>query len=107
MLFRSVFGLDAQVKAGKITPLSVTSAQRFPQLPDVPTVKETLGFDMDSSVQYGFLTHGGVPKAIVDRIGREMAEISMKSEMTEQIRKQGYEPMAMPPMNSASTSVCA
>lgn len=95
--FGAAFGLDAQIKAGKITPLSVTSAQRFPQLPDVPTVKETLGFDMDSSVQYGFHTNGGTPKAIVERINREMAEISMKSDMTAQIRKQGYEPMTMTP----------
>jgi tripartite-type tricarboxylate transporter receptor subunit TctC len=94
--FGAVFGLDAQVKAGKITPLAVTSAQRFPILPDVPTVKEAIGLDMDSTVQYGFYTTGGTPKPIIDRLGREIADIA-RGDMAAQIRKQGYEPLTMTP----------
>jgi tripartite-type tricarboxylate transporter receptor subunit TctC len=94
--FGAVFGLDAQVKAGKITPLAVTSAQRFPILPDVPTVKEAIGLDMDSTVQYGFYTTGGTPRPIIERLGKEIADIA-RGDMAPQIRKQGYEPLTMTP----------
>jgi len=94
--FGAVFGLDAQVKAGKITPLAVTSAQRFPVLPDVPTVKEAIGLDMDSTVQYGFFTTAGTPKAVLDKLAKEIASTA-SGDMAAQIRKQGYEPITMSP----------
>ena len=94
--FGAVFGLDPQVKAGKVRALAVTSAARFPALPDVPTVKEAIGMDLDLAVQYGFFTSGGAPKVVVDRLGREIADIA-KGEMAAQTRKQGYEPLTMTP----------
>jgi tripartite-type tricarboxylate transporter receptor subunit TctC len=94
--FGAVFGLDAQVKAGKVRALAVTSPARFPVLPDVPTVKEALGTDLNLTVQYGFFTGGGVPKPIVDRLAREIADLA-RGEMAPQIRKQGYEPLTMTP----------
>jgi tripartite-type tricarboxylate transporter receptor subunit TctC len=86
----AAFGLDAQVKAGKITILGVTSANRFPLLPDVPTIKEQIGFDMDSVVEYGFFTTQGTPRPVVDKLAREIADIMTKTDVGAQIEKQGY-----------------
>jgi tripartite-type tricarboxylate transporter receptor subunit TctC len=94
--FGAVFGLEAQVQAGKVRAYAVTSANRFPIIPDVPTVKEAIGMDLDLTVQYGFFTGGGVPKPIVERLAREIADIA-KGDMAPQIRKQGYEPLTMTP----------
>jgi tripartite-type tricarboxylate transporter receptor subunit TctC len=95
--FGGTFGLDAQVKAGKITALAVTSAKRFPILPEVPSVKEAIGVDMDSTVQTGFMTTYGTPRAVVEKLALEIAEVVMKTEMFDQIRQQGYEPLVMTP----------
>ena len=95
--FGAVFGLDQQVKAGKITPLAVTSSKPFPILPDIPTVKSAIGLDLDLTIRYGFATTAGTPKPIVDKLAREIADIVMKSEMNAQIRSQGYEPQVTTP----------
>jgi tripartite-type tricarboxylate transporter receptor subunit TctC len=95
--FGAVFGLDERVKSGQVTALAVTSAQPFPALPDLPTVKAAIGLDTDLKVRYGFATAAGTPKAIVDRLARELGELSTRSELTAQIRKQGYEPESTTP----------
>jgi tripartite-type tricarboxylate transporter receptor subunit TctC len=93
----AVFGLDQQVKAGKITALAVTSARRFPPLPDIPTAKEAAGIDMDATIQYGFFTHVGTPKPTVERLVKEMTDIVLRTDMRAQIVKQGYDPLTMSP----------
>jgi tripartite-type tricarboxylate transporter receptor subunit TctC len=95
--FGAVFGLEERVKSGQVTALAVTSAQPFPALPDLPTVKSAIGLDADLRVRYGFATTAGTPKPIVDRLARELGELSMRSELTAQIRKQGYEPESVTP----------
>ena len=94
--FGAAFGLDGHVKAGRITPLAVTGATRFPQLPDVPTIKEAIGIDFVSVVDYGYYTTQGTPKAVVDKLSRDIADVMQSNEMKDQIRKQGYEPRAIP-----------
>jgi tripartite-type tricarboxylate transporter receptor subunit TctC len=55
------------IRAGKITALAVTSAQRSPLLPDVPTMAETLpGFEIDT--WWGLVAPGGTPKDVVTRL---------------------------------------
>jgi tripartite-type tricarboxylate transporter receptor subunit TctC len=55
------------IRAGKITALAVTSAQRSPLLPDVPTMAETLpGFEIDT--WWGLVAPGGTPKDVVARL---------------------------------------
>ena len=83
-------GLDAQVKAGKVTILGVTGATRFPLMPDVPTVKELIGYDMDSVVEYGFFTTQGTPKPVVEKLAKEFADIFTNTDVRGQIDKQGY-----------------
>jgi tripartite-type tricarboxylate transporter receptor subunit TctC len=88
--FGAAFGLEPQVKAGKITLLGVTSAGRFPLLPDVPSIKEAIGYDLDSVVEYGFFTTFGAPKAVVEKLEKEIHDIMAKTDVKEQIEKQGY-----------------
>jgi tripartite-type tricarboxylate transporter receptor subunit TctC len=55
------------IRAGKITALAVTSAQRSPLLPDVPTIGETLqGFEVDT--WWGLIAPAGTPKDVVARL---------------------------------------
>lgn len=57
----------AQIKAGKVQALAVTTARRHPSMPEVPALAEALpGFE--TLAWFGVLAPAGTPKAIVDRV---------------------------------------
>ena len=61
----------AHIKAGKLRALAVTTAKRSEELPDVPTVAETVpGYE--ASAFFGFGVPHGTPKEIVDRLNEEI-----------------------------------
>ncbi len=61
----------AHIKAGKLRALAVTTAKRSPELPDVPTVAETVpGYE--AVAFFGFGATHGTPKEIVDLLNKEI-----------------------------------
>lgn len=59
------------IRAGKLRPLAVTTAQRSPELPDVPTVAETVpGYE--ASAFFGLGVPRGTPKEIVNLINKHV-----------------------------------
>jgi tripartite-type tricarboxylate transporter receptor subunit TctC len=61
------------IKAGKLRALAVTTAKRSPELPDVPTVAESVpGYE--ASAFFGFGVPHGTPKEIVDKLNHEINE---------------------------------
>jgi tripartite-type tricarboxylate transporter receptor subunit TctC len=59
------------IRAGKLRALAVSTSKRSPELPDVPTVAETVpGYE--ASAFFGFGVPHGTPKAIVDRLNQEI-----------------------------------
>jgi tripartite-type tricarboxylate transporter receptor subunit TctC len=61
----------AHIKAGKLRALGVSTAKRSPELPDVPTIAETVpGYE--ASAFFGFGVPRGTPKEIVDRLNSEI-----------------------------------
>jgi tripartite-type tricarboxylate transporter receptor subunit TctC len=70
----------SQIRAGKLRPLAVTSAERDPVLPDVPTVRES-GLDFEGGMWTGLYAPAGTPGAIIDKLYREISTI-LKSEGT-------------------------
>lgn len=97
LLVSSVPSAMAQVKAGKLRPLAVTSAKRSTSLPDVPTVAESgyKGFDM--STWYGLLMPAGAPAPIVAQMNGAVNKLLATPEMQKAIHDQGAEPLAMTP----------
>ena len=64
-----------QAKAGKVKILAVSTAQRSPYLPDVPTLKES-GIDVEADAWNGLIAPGATPKSIIDKINKDVADIS-------------------------------
>lgn len=64
-----------QVRTGKVRALAVTSAQRSPALPDVPTMNESGFKDFDDLTWFAFLAPAGTPPAIVNRLNTEINKI--------------------------------
>ncbi len=80
------------VKAGKLKPLAVTSAQRYPALPNLPTVADTLpGYEIGS--WYGVLAPAGTPRDVVKKLSDDVAAVVRRPEMQEKLLAQGAKPV--------------
>ncbi len=63
------------VKEGKLVALAVTSPQRAPVLPDVPTLGETMPEFKRPETSHALLAPAGTPRPIVNQINKEIARI--------------------------------
>lgn len=74
------------VKAGRAKMLAVTSANRWPAMPDVPTLRES-GIDMPPSFNswIGLFAPAGVPADIIRRLNAEMVKVMNDPEFKERI----------------------
>ncbi len=95
LLVSSVPSAIAQIKAGKLRPLAVTSAKRSSSLPDVPTVAELGMKGFDVSTWYGLFGPKGMPQPVVAKINTEVNKLLGMKEVQEAIQAQGAEPQAM------------
>ncbi len=71
MMFAGVTGARALAKGGKIRMLAVTSAQRLPVLPEVPTLLES-GIQYESKLWHGLVASKDVPPAIVEKLNADL-----------------------------------
>jgi tripartite-type tricarboxylate transporter receptor subunit TctC len=97
LLVSSLPSAIAQLKAGKLRALAVTSAARSSSLPDVPTVAESGYKDFDVATWYGLFMPAGTPAAVVITMNTKVNELLATPEMKAAIQAQGAEPQAMKP----------
>jgi tripartite-type tricarboxylate transporter receptor subunit TctC len=96
LVIETATAASAQIRAGKIRPLAVTSAARHPGLPEVPTVAETLpGFEVTSWL--GLALAGGTPRAVVERLNAELRAIVELPDVRQRINDLSGVPMASSP----------
>lgn len=82
---------------GKIKPLAVASATRFPSYPDVPTFAE-LGYpEVDMPGWGAAFVPAKTPKAIVDKLNTEMGRILVMPDVRAKLLELGYEPAPWSP----------
>ncbi len=75
LAFDGLASSSPQIKAGKLTPLAVTSPERSPLLPNVPTMTE-LGYkNFEMTTWYALWAIKGTPQAIVDRMYAETVKV--------------------------------
>jgi tripartite-type tricarboxylate transporter receptor subunit TctC len=89
MMFSNVADIGAQIKAGKVKPLAVTSAKRAPSLPDTPTMQESglAGFEINS--WFGILVPAGTPAPIVARLNTETHKVLARDDVRATLGAQG------------------
>lgn len=68
MMFDSTIAIVPHIKAGKVRPIAISSSERSPLLPDVPTFKEAGLPDVEAYAWYGMFVRSGTPKEIVDKL---------------------------------------
>jgi tripartite-type tricarboxylate transporter receptor subunit TctC len=86
----------AQVRAGKLRALAVTSKQRSPALPDTPAIDEIVpGYD--ASGYFGFGAPSATPAAIISRLNKEIQAAVVDPPVKEKLVTLGIEPLQMTP----------
>ena len=87
----------AYVRSGTLRALAVTSTKRAAALPDVPTVGEAAGHDVEADIVTGFLVRAGTPPEIVALLHGEVVRIMALPDVRERLATLGYEAVANTP----------
>ncbi len=98
----AVSGVIPLAKSGKLKLLAVLESKRFPRIPDVPTVGETLpGFEKPAS-WFGFFGPAGLSPAIANRVQAESARAFNAPEIRDRLEEMGLVVLGSTPGEFAS-----
>lgn len=77
------------IKSDKLNILAVTGSQRFPSLPNVPTMVESGYPGLEANGWFGVFLPASTPKPIVDKLGAEVAAIVKSPELNKRLTDMG------------------
>ena len=89
--------LTGPLKAGTLRGLAVTSAKRQPSWPNIPTMAEAGVPDMVVPVWTAFFAPAKTPRAIIERLQKEVARAVQTPEVKERFAQMGLEPVGSTP----------
>jgi tripartite-type tricarboxylate transporter receptor subunit TctC len=96
MGFVGAVGATPHLKAGRLRPLAVTTAQRSSNLPDVPTMASMFpGFETDA--WYGFFLPIGTPAPVVSRLFEEIRKAQAAPDVKAAMARDGADPRNLGP----------
>ncbi len=87
----------ALIDGGQLRAVAMTSRERWPDLPNVPTLVELGVKDAVSDTFQGLFAPAGTPQPIIDKIARELGKILSQPDMKEKFRKGGLPVLAEGP----------
>jgi tripartite-type tricarboxylate transporter receptor subunit TctC len=91
VMFDNMPNVIGHVRAGKMKPLAVTTAQRSPQAPEIPTVAEAGVPGYEQTAWFGVLAPAGTPREIIGRLNGEIIRVLNSPDVKERFGKQGVE----------------
>jgi len=93
LMFNSLGAVTGFLKSGRLRTVGVTSAERLPSLPEVPTFKESRVPDMVTGSWYGFWAPARTPDTIANQLNKEIVRITQSPEIRQRILDMGGVPM--------------
>jgi len=88
-LWGSIAAALPQVRNGRLRAIAVTTAQRAPALPDIPTVAESGVKGYDVILWHGLIGPKGLPRPIVDRVNGDLNKVLKVKDMEEKLAADG------------------
>jgi len=85
------------VKARRIRALAVTTPERMPAEPGIPTIAESGVPGYEVTNWHGLIGPKGLPRAVVERLNGEVNRMTKLKEMSERLRAEGVAPAGGPP----------
>jgi tripartite-type tricarboxylate transporter receptor subunit TctC len=98
--FANIPAISGFLKAGRLKPIATTSLRRAPQLPNVPTLKES-GIDVDVTVRYGIFAPSATPKEVVNTLAGALAKAARAPDTRQRLLDMGAEPVGNTPAEFA------
>lgn len=92
LLFGTNSSVLPLVRSGRLRALAVTTTQRLPGEPDIPTVDESGLPGYEAVLWHGLIAPKGLPRPIVDRINSEVMTLLKSSETPEKLQNDGVSP---------------
>jgi tripartite-type tricarboxylate transporter receptor subunit TctC len=92
----------SHIKSGRLRALAVTSAQRSPELPSVPTVAESGYPGFEASTWYGLLAPAGTPAGVIARLNAEVNRALASPEVRGRLASEGGETLGGSPAQFAA-----
>jgi tripartite-type tricarboxylate transporter receptor subunit TctC len=102
VLFSAVPNVHGHIEAGTVRPLAVTSGKRSGMLPKIPTVAEQGFPGYDMSLSFGFVAPAGTPRAIVERLNRELVAALADAAVKKRLAAEGLELSPSTPQEHAA-----
>jgi tripartite-type tricarboxylate transporter receptor subunit TctC len=93
MSFDTITPVLPFIKAGKLTPIAVTTSKRSSTLPNVPTLQELGMKDMNIGTWFGLLAPVATPKAVQEKLNTEVVKIIQSAEFKKKMFDIGAEPI--------------
>jgi tripartite-type tricarboxylate transporter receptor subunit TctC len=96
----AVFGITAAlpyIQGGKVRPIAVMTWDRYPELPDLPAVRELIPSFGGVFSWHGLMVPAGTPKPIIDKLNRAMADYLRSPEGIAQMKSIGSEAVGSSP----------
>jgi tripartite-type tricarboxylate transporter receptor subunit TctC len=94
--------VQANVKAGKLKAIAVTTAKRSPGMPDVPTFQESGVPGFDTYEWYGMFAPAGIPRATLEKLNRDIASVVRIPEVSARLNGMGCIPTTNSPQEFAA-----
>jgi len=96
VMFDNMPSIIGHIRGGELRALAVTTAQRSPELPDVPTVAETVpGYE--ASALFGMGAPAKTPPEIIEKLNREINAVMSEPEIRKRLVELGGEPLISTP----------
>ena len=102
MTFNNIPESIAQITAGTIRPLGVTTATRSPVLPNVPTIAESGLGGFDTGVWWGVLGPAGLPADVKAKLARDCSEAVRSATVKARLLQLGATPIGSTPEEFAA-----
>jgi tripartite-type tricarboxylate transporter receptor subunit TctC len=96
-MFSNISDAMPQAAAGSVRLLAVSSKERAPQLPDVPTVAESGFPDFNVLTWNGLMAPAGTPRDIVDKIAAEIGRAVKDRQFAARLEQYGADPLGNTP----------
>ena len=89
VMFDNLTSSIGHIRGGKLRPLAITSATRYPELPDLPTMQEAGVPGYEATAWFGIVAPKGTPRNIIMRINSEVNKALAQADVKEKLGQQG------------------
>jgi tripartite-type tricarboxylate transporter receptor subunit TctC len=96
-MFANLTTVQGHIKTGRLRALAIGTAQRSLVVPEIPTVAAAGVPGYEANNWNGMVAPAGTPRAVIERLQREIKAVVDASDMREKLLQSAFEPIADTP----------